>query len=416
MRGRWREAGEGAILPRMANPLKELRRAAAWHEERHRPSGFDFALSDSIDYLDGGAWDALTAGGSFFLQKPYLRALEATAPSNLKPRFALVFRGRTPLAAVVMQLVEIGAERVVAKGRPAAKALSKLSARALVCGNLFSWGPHGFAFARDADPAAVWPGVADALYRLRQAEKLSGKTDLVLVKDLFDGESAGVEALKRFSYNPLDTDPNMVLQLDPAWKSFDDYLAGLHSKYRKNAARIVRDLEAAGCRLEPLGRWEREAAAVHRLYLEVHQAAAVRPVTLTPDYFPALAEAAGDRLRTTVVRRGDELLGFVTTIKEDDTTAIGYFIGFRRELKQDLPLYFALLQAVVADAIALGCRRLSFGRTALEPKAKLGARPVPTKIWVRHSNPLLNIAVKSLLGAVPHDEAPDRNPFKEPAA
>jgi len=70
------------------------------------------------------------------------------------------------------------------------------------------------------------------------------------------------------------------------------------------------------------------------------------------------------------------------------------------------------LQAVVDDAIKLGCRRLSLGRTALEPKARLGARPVPLRVWISHRIPALNVLVRGLLHAAHHDEAPERNPFK----
>ena len=35
----------------------------------------------------------------------------------------------------------------------------------------------------------------------------------------------------------------------------------------------------------------------------------------------------------------------------------------------DLPIYLRLLHVGIADAIALNCKRISFGRTALEPKA-----------------------------------------------
>jgi predicted N-acyltransferase len=234
----------------------------------------------------------------------------------------------------------------------------------------------------------------------------------VLVKDLETVGADHARVLEHFSYNELATDPNMILALDPAWKTFDDYLASLQSKYRKNALKVRRDLEAAGCRIETLTDLSRHAARLHELYLQVHEAAAVRPVTVSSGYIPALAEAAGEGFRCTAVRRGEEILGFVTTMREDRNTAIGYYIGFDRSLKQEIPVYFALLQAVVADALSLGCKRVSFGRTALEPKAKLGARPVATKIWIRHANPVMNVFVKSLLGAVPHDEAPDRNPFK----
>jgi len=33
-------------------------------------------------------------------------------------------------------------------------------------------------------------------------------------------------------------------------------------------------------------------------------------------------------------------------------------------------------------------------------------------VWVRHRHSLLNLVVRGLLGVVPHEEAPERNPFK----
>lgn len=394
--------------------LQKMSRALAWHKERHRPTGFDFAIADSVDYLDGASWDGLTAGASVFLKRPFLRNLGKHSPDNVKPRAAMIFKGRTPVAAVAMQSVRINASNLVRAGEKIPAALKKIEARVIVCGNLMSWGQHAVAFAPGFDPAEIWPGVAEALYRVRRAEHLAGGADFIMIKDL-RADDGGVEALKRFSYGPVETDPNMVVEIAPSWRTFDDYLASLHSKYRKNALRVVKDLEAAGCRLEPLTDLTKDAARLHELYLQVHDAAAVRPVTIAPTYLAGLAETYGSDLRCTVARRGGEILGFVTTLKDGDE-AIGYYIGFDRAKKEQLPLYFGLLQSTIADAIALGCKRLSLGRTALEPKAKLGALPVRTRIWIRHSAAPLNLAVSSLLGAVPHDEAPDRNPFKGPEA
>lgn len=313
-----------------------------------------------------------------------------------------------------MQSVRVAASDLVREGAKVPAALKTLEARVIVCGNLLSWGQHAVAFAPGVDPAEVWPGVAEALYRVRRAEHLSGRTDFVMIKDL-RADDAPASALERFSYRPVATDPNMVLEFAPSWKTFGNYLAGLHSKYRKNAVRVGKDLEAAGVRLEPLADLSRDAARLHALYLQVHDAAAVRPVTISPDYLPALSAAFGSDLRCTVARRGGEILGFVTTLK-DGEEAIGYYIGFDRSKKDELPLYFGLLQSTIADALALGCRRLSLGRTALEPKAKLGALPVPTRIWLRHAAAPVNLLIKSLLGSVPHGEAPERNPFKDAQA
>jgi hypothetical protein len=343
--------------------------------------------------------------------------LEETGPDNLRQRYALIFRGREPVAAVAAQTVTASLSRVSPKSGkgPLAKPLEKIQENMLVCGNLLSWGMHGIAFAPREDTAPLWPAVAEALYRLRRADKLLGNTDLVMVKDITDPFAAGATALSRFSYRQLETEPNMVLDISPKWKTYQDYLASLTSRYRKQAKDIEKDVAAAGFQVELLsgaGEVERQAESLYQLYLQTHHNARVRLVTLSPDFLPRLAARLGENVRCTIVRRDDQLLGFVTTVR-DGETAVGYYIGFDRETNAEVPIYFRLLQTVVDDAINFGCTRLSLGRTALEPKARLGARPDPFRIWIRHRIPMLNVLVRGLLHTLSHhDEPPQRNPFK----
>jgi hypothetical protein len=419
-----------ATKPTSRNPLKrvatKLRELHERHEERHRPSGFDFALADRVDFLNGTAWDAVTAGVSQFLQRKVLRVIEAHGPDNLVPRYALIFRGPQPVAAVAAQLVTVTNRHLLQEesggGKnggslqrlltPAAKlATAQLNEPILVAGNLMSWGFHGIAFATGEDPAALWPSVAEALYRIRRAERLLGQTNLVLVKDLTEREQ-GLEALRRFSYRPMETEPNMVLAIPPAWRTYDDYLGALDAKYRRNAKDQVKKLTAAGCTMETLTDLAPHASRLHELYLAVQRNAAVRLVTLPPNFIPALSGALRDNFRCTVIRRGEQILGFVTSIRDGDT-AIAYYIGFdRAAAAEGLPIYLRLLHATIADAISWGCKSLSLGRTALEPKAALGAKPESMTVWLRHRVPALNWIIRGMLGAVTHEEAPERNPFK----
>ena len=69
---------------------------------------------------------------------------------------------------------------------------------------------------------------------------------------------------------------------------------------------------------------------------------------------------------------GGRIVAFVTMIR-DAETAVGYFLGYDPEINRTVPLYLRLLHAVVEEALRTGCRRVSFGRTALEPKARLCA-------------------------------------------
>ncbi|MEW5850600.1 MAG: GNAT family N-acetyltransferase [Myxococcota bacterium] len=405
----------------MTSLIASVKAAHARHRRRHTPSGHRFALADAVDFLNPAHWDALTAGASIFLQRPYLRLLEEGGPANMAQRYALIYEGDTPVAAVAAQSVHVDGARLL-KGSPsggaalARKALvaavQQWQERLLVCGNLLSWGQHGVAMAPGADPTATWSAVAEALYRLRRADRLHGETDFAMVKDIPAAHLEHAGALRTFSYRRVDTDPDMVLRIPPDWRTHEDYLASLNAKYRKGVRQLQRDVEKAGCTVEPLRITAADTDALHGLYLQVHQRAPLRLFTLPEDFQAGLAGAFGEGFRCTVIRQSGRLVGFVTTLRDGDT-AVGYHIGFDRALSEEVPLYFRLLQAAVADAVALGCRRLSLGRTALEPKAKLGARPEPLAVWVRHRVPALNLLVRTLLGTLEFDEAPDRNPFKD---
>ena len=405
---------------------RSLRQLRDHHKERNRPSGFRFAFADRVDLLNTSAWDALTRGGTIFLRRDILRVIEAHGPANLEPRYALICHGDKPVAAMATQLVHITHEQF---GRPKAEAgrrrsllkralkplkpASKIvSQRMLVGGNLLSWGFHGVAFAADETAETVWPAVAEALYRIRRADKLIGQTNLVMVKDAGAAET-GIEALRRFSYRPVETEPNMVLSVRPEWRTFEDYLAALDGKRRRNVRDIEKKLAAAGCTLESVNGLAADASRIHELYLAVHDRAAIRLVTLPPTYLPAFAAAAGDDFRSTLIRREGRIVGFVTSVKDGDT-AVGYYVGFdRAEAESGLPLYLRLLYAAVGDAIHWRCSRLSMGRTALEPKAGLGAKPEAMSIWVRHRVPSVNWLLRGVVGAIPHAEAPERHPFKD---
>lgn len=420
---------ENAKRPGLLRSLKSsLKDIHDRHAERRSPTGFGFAVADRISFLDASRWDAVVAGQSFFMDRDVLRNLEVNGPDNIEQRYAMIFRDDKPVAAVAAQLVDVNGNQLRKKPNmdsgpkpaqllkkvlvPARKLTSgQLNERLLVAGNLLSWGFHGIAFAPGEDPTEIWPGIAEALYRIRRAERLAGQTDFVMVKDCTDAHT-GQDSLKRFSYRSLETEPNMVLELKPGWKTYEDYLAALDAKYRRNAKDQAKKLAAAGCTVEPLTDLETNASRLHELYLSVQSNAQVRLVTLPETYLPGVARAAGDRFKCTVLRREGQIIGFVTSLKDGDT-AIGYYIGFDREAASGgLPIYLRLLHATIDDAIQWRCKRLSLGRTALEPKAALGAKPETMRVWMRHRVPALNWVIRGLLGAVPHAEAPERNPFK----
>lgn len=391
---------------------------------RRTPTGCAYALADDVSMLNPEHWDLLTRGKSVFLSRRYLAVLQQHAPPGVRLHAALVYRDGRPVAAVAAQSIRVRADQAAKSDGPARKrvrawwrAIAGLDQRVMVCGNLLSWGNHGVALADETEPRLVWPGVTEALYRLRKAQGIFGRTDLILVKDLPAEDDGTAQALHPYSYRPFATEPDMVLTLDPAWNTFDDYLASLRKDYRKAIRNTHKEIAEAGLSVQRLSAEEmqRESAALHRLYLDVVEKQRFRLVTLSPSYLPAMAAAFAEDFVTTGIRAADgRLVGFVTTLRDGDG-AVAYYIGFDRQVATaGVPLYLRLLQAVVEDAIALKATCISFGRTALEPKARLGAAPRGVRCFVKHRIEPLNVVVRGLIETMPEpDLPPQRNPFRE---
>ena len=412
--------------PSKPKPFSRLRLVIGDAKAARQPSGLEFVLADRLDFLNEQHWDKLAAYGSVFLSREYLSAFREAGPRDLMLRAGIIYRGGVPVACFATQTFEVDGTQLVgsvellsdedkaqfAIKKLTRKALGTIRRRVMVCGNVISWGPHGIAIRDGENSEEIWTAIAEALYRLRRGDKLHGQTDYVIVKDLPKSISEQASVLSRFGYRAVETEPDMVLAVSEAWSSLDDYLGDLNKKYRKSARGVLKSIEDAGISVSPIAEVDAASTRLHELYRNVAERADVRLAGIPEEFFPTLARSLGsDRFATVVARKGEEMIGFVTVVR-DGETAVGYYLGVDYEKNAELPVYHRLLFAVIEQAIEWKCRRVSFGRTALDAKARLGCTPEPTFVWIRHRVPVLNIVVKQLLRAVPHAEPPERNPFK----
>jgi Acetyltransferase (GNAT) domain len=387
----------------------------ARHTARRNPTGFEFVFADRIDFINHADWDAL-AGHSVFLSRAYLRVLEAHPPTNLTPRYAIAYADGKPAVVMLLQRINVTGDRIRKKSneqRLRDKPLDKYGEHLLVCGNVLIWGHCGFAFASDVEAKAAWLAVGEAIYRLRRADKLLGESDLVMVKDFPAADVVGQESLRLLGYRSVETEPDMVLTIRPEWKKPDDYLASLTSSYRSNAKKLQKDCATAGVTFRQISAAEMSARAdeLHGLYLQVHEGQGLRLATLNPAYLPALSEMLGNRFRCRVAEIEGVAVGFVTSLL-DNETAVGYYIGYDKATNATAPIYLTLLGSCVDDAIEMGAKRMSIGRTALEPKAKMGCQPVALVCAVKHRLSALNPLLSAITRNVAHDDPPERSPFK----
>src|SRR5262245_42017779 len=115
-------------LRRLKSSIRDLHER---HRDRHRPTGFGFVFADRVDYLDPLRWDSITAKGSGFLRRDVLRIIERHGPTNIQPRYAMIFRGDTPAAVLVAQIVTVTGQELKPERRGGKRSASGLLKRVL---------------------------------------------------------------------------------------------------------------------------------------------------------------------------------------------------------------------------------------------------------------------------------------------
>lgn len=393
--------------------IDQIKDKAKRHKERNQASEYEFVIADSIAYTNLKDWNQVAQNSSVFLSQKYLSAIEECSPENTTQKYAIAYKNQMPVVIVACQIAEITGENLSHEsGNITDKLKKNYKERVLVCGNLVSSGLHGVGMIQEIDPEIAWRIVAEALYKIRRMEKLSGKIDFVMVKDIKKTLLKPSEILERFSYRRIQTDPDMVLDFGKPLDSFDEYLASLTSKYRSRIKKVIKTIEKGGLVCEKLILDKKLDQQAHKLYLNVEAKAPTRLATLPVGYFLALQNALSDSFCCYGIKNGEELIGFVSIIK-DQQDAIAYYVGLDYKVNKKLPIYFRLLQLVIESAVDLKCTKVLFGRTALEPKVNLGAQPIEEFVWARHRVPVVNFMVRKLFRNIPFDVAPERSVIKK---
>ena len=382
------------------------------HQERSTPLNFKYVLSDSIGFINPDDWQSIAEQGSVFLSREYLETIEMFSPQNTQQRYAIAYDNGKPVVIVACQIAEVsGLNFIQPCNQVKEKVAASVKEKVIVCGNLVSSGLHGVAFDKNIDLETAWRVVAEVTYRLRKAEHLNGAVDFAMIKDIKGEQLTASSVVERYSYRKIKTDPDMVLTLDDSINSFDDYLAILTSKYRSKTKKVAKEVEKAGYLCEKIAITPEVDKSLHQLYLNVENKSATRLATLPEGYFSGLANALGDKFVCYAIKNKNSIAGFISIIIDGDK-ALAYYVGVDYTINKTVPIYFRLLQLVIECAIERNIKTISFGRTALEAKANLGAKPVEAYVWARHRIPVVNFVLRQLFGHIPYDEAPERSVVK----
>ncbi len=263
--------------------------------------------------------------------------------------------------------------------------------RALFAGHLLG---EGRVLRDPAATASVEAALVDALVDLARARR----TSWIVAKDLPDGQLSALRpALAGRGFFEVPALPDAQLAL--AWSSFEDYVAALRAKPRRNTRNKVRRLQRRDdLRMEIVDDFADLAPAMLPLYRQVLDRAESRLDVWTETFLVALSRTPSVTTSVVACWQAERLVGFLLCIF-GDRNAVALRVGLDYEVSGEAALYHNLHYSGIAASIERGCVELGFSQTAYEPKLEMGCHLVPLTHAVTHTNPVLRAVLRRVLPA-----------------
>lgn len=380
----------------------------------YRPLELTIDCERTIKNVSTLEWDQFTASATSLLKRSYLEALERaqddrehlyvllrknkvlvgvahfhTSPFH-GPSIAQIISKQAPVASKILDSMKMG--------------VKPLKARVLVCGGGSATQGPALHMNPNIDHSHLLKTFADEAKKMMGASHASNP----ILAIIFQGYPQ-LASLSKNAFTRFESDPSMLLTLDPTW-SFESYLQALTSKYRVKVKRAdilssqlsLITLDAQGAR-----QWYQELQST---YQQVTQRAPFCIKAVEMDALPELLEDS--RYSLVAYFLGERLIGFRLSMHEEGTL-YAQLVGIDYRYNREYALYPRMLNDYVRDAIERHCHQLDFGRTAGEIKSTLGAEPLATDIYLAHANPFIHRCLPAISRRASIAEHKQHRPFRQ---
>lgn len=379
----------------------------------------NFTFFQSVQEIPNSDWNAIFLKDKIYLSLPYLQALEKTLSGTTKPIYVLVYDSNgKPLLAGMFQISTFTYKKTSQQNlfiklfQDCRNDDDSFSIKGLVCGNMFATGEHGFAYSEKISKQTALSLLAKAAKQIKKDARWENLFKVILFKEFWAKSLKDASVLEDYKYRSFQADVNMVLKLNPSWKTFSDYLQSMKAKYRTKANSAYKKSENLIIRSFSSEEIAKQQHKIQQLFSNVLNKSEYRYGENYPASFATLKENLGDRFICKGVFLKDELIAFSTAFINADVLEANY-VGIDYNYNTEYAVYERLLYEYVEQAIALKVSELHLGRTSELIKSAVGAVPVAMTLYARHTSKIKNVLLKPVLENIEPSDFELRKPFAE---
>lgn len=392
-----------------------------------RRSGLKFSLSsytvEVYHHLNETAekcWGEFVDSTDSFLCTDYLHSLEDVKSPELELRYALFFENKKVVGLAAFQLTHF-ATSSDAYSNPLFcflhKAIQFLRLNhvhnILICGNAISTGEHGFVFLNSVNSEQRMALLMKAMNTIAVEEKKKKRSlCAMVVKDFYPASSSIPKAFESYGFKSFCVDHNMVMPLLREWKSFEDYLQALTTRFRTKAKAAMKRSDSLDIRFMSKENIDQHYSELKTLYENVHYKADFRLGKMEIKSLGLMLERMPNCTFVKSYSLNGKIVGFMTAINRQGSLE-AQIIGLDYTVNKEYAIYQRMLYDYISLGIKLNCHRIVFGRTAAEIKSSVGAFPVSLTCAIHHQKRISNALLKLIFRYIKPSLYEHRNPYKQ---
>ncbi|MFN8295120.1 MAG: peptidogalycan biosysnthesis protein [Chitinophagales bacterium] len=386
-------------------------------QDRFQPleDGYSIQIFESITLIDSKKWNSINENIPFYQTHDFLSKIESIQ-QDITFRYVLVQQEDRVIAALYVQMLDFSFKNLVNYGGEISngikgkfkKYIAQKNTKLLNLGNVFFTGDKGVICQYEEMVIPFIPKIFKAIHS-SFSEK---KPKAFLVANIYLQDEDKCIDFCNSSFHPFNTEPDMFMNVNNNWKSFDDYLNALSSKYRVRAKKVLNTSAEIIPKEFSVEDIKREKESLVKLYNNVVNHVAFNMATLNINFFEEMKLLYDDKCTVLGYYLNDELVSFACLFHVDIATLHVHYIGLNYEVNKECKLYNRMLLDFVKFAIMKEKSNIHFGRTATEIKTTIGAEPRALHAYLKMSNSIVNNTLPYFLKRIKPAEFIARNPFK----
>ncbi|MBN1696597.1 MAG: GNAT family N-acetyltransferase [Spirochaetales bacterium] len=365
-------------------------------ETQTTPTPLEVKRYASLKNVKKSLWDSILRQDRIICSYDHLRAVEESGINDCDYRYLMIFRGTRLIAHTCVYAMSFELDIFnTGKMKRIIDIIRKrffprfFYIKVIECGTPTALG-NTISYADESDR----PEILEIIVREMEAFAREKNINILIFRDFYEEELFFYNRLIIDHFKRVNMLPNSEIVND--WKSFDDYLSDMRSRYRYRINRFLRSLEKSTIDIEIRDSFSDIAEECTRLWFQIYEhAKEYKREILTPDYFRNMDKYLGKRSKMILFKKGDSLIGFDFVII-DDNTLRPLFVGIDYNYNEENKLYFNILCQSVKMGIERNKKLIEMGITTMNPKLEMGAEIVPLYAFMKHLSPILNKIIPNL--------------------